>query len=70
MTLKKSQHRKLSLEKKILQPLLPGFDSQPFDHKSSTLSTELPLSYLITVGFYLVCVYECVFVGYILTIVL
>ena len=37
----KSQHRKISLEKKILSPLLPG----PFDHESDALTTELsPLS--------------------------
>ena len=38
-TLDKSQHRKLTLEKKIL--LLWDSNLQPFDHKSSTLSNKL-----------------------------
>ena len=41
----KSQHRKLTLEKKIIPPLLQGFILRPFDHESGTLTTELfPLS--------------------------
>ena len=40
----KSQHTKLTLEKKILLPLLPGFNSQPFDHQSGTLTNKLPQS--------------------------
>ena len=33
---------KLTLEKSILPPLLPGFKPQPFDHKSSALVTSYP----------------------------
>ena len=37
-----SQHRKLTLERKILQLLLLGLENlQPSDHKSDTLPTEL-----------------------------
>ena len=35
-TLNKSKHTKLTLEKKILPPFLPGFE-QPFDHESKLL---------------------------------
>ena len=41
-TLNKSQHRKLTLEKKILLPLLPDSSSQPFAHKSGTLLLSYP----------------------------
>jgi len=37
----KSQHRKSTLEKKILPPLPQGSNLWPFSHKSSTLTTEL-----------------------------
>ena len=37
----KTQHPKLTLEKKILQPLLPGFELQPFDHESGALTNKL-----------------------------
>ena len=37
----KSQHRKLTLEKKILPPLLPDSNLGPFDHESGALTTEL-----------------------------
>ena len=37
----KSQHRKLTMEKKILPPLLQGFEPRPFDHESGALTTEL-----------------------------
>ena len=42
----KSQHRKLTLEKKILQPLLQGFEPATFrSRESGALTTELsPLS--------------------------
>ena len=38
---KKSQHRKLTLENKILLLLLQGFNPWPFDHGSGALTTEL-----------------------------
>ena len=38
-----SKHRKLTLEKKFLLPLLPGLYLRHFDHKSSAITTELPL---------------------------
>ena len=39
----KSQHRKLTLEKKILPPLQQGFEPRPrpFNHESGALTTEL-----------------------------
>ena len=37
----KSQHRKLTLEKKTLLPLLQGFEPTTFQSESSTLTTEL-----------------------------
>ena len=37
----KSQHRKLTLEKKILPPPQQGFEPATFDHKSGALTTEL-----------------------------
>ena len=37
----KSQHRKLTLEKKILPPLLPGLERGTFRLESSALTTEL-----------------------------
>ena len=37
----KSQHRKLTLEKKILPPLQQGFEPAPFNHESGALTTEL-----------------------------
>ena len=37
----KGQHRKLTLEKKILRPLLRDSNPQPFNHESSALTTEL-----------------------------
>ena len=42
----KSQHRKLTLEKKILPPPLQGRDSnpRPFNHESGALTTELSCS--------------------------
>ena len=43
----KSQHRKLTLVKKILSPLLPGLKPAVFDHKSGTLTTELSLLHLV-----------------------
>ena len=39
----KSQHRKLTLEKKILPPLLWGFEPPTFDHEPGALTTELSL---------------------------
>ena len=35
------QHKKLTLEKKILPPLLRGSNPGPFDHESDALTTEL-----------------------------
>ena len=40
-TPKKSQHTKLSLEKKILPLLLLGFGLATFDNESATLSNKL-----------------------------
>ena len=40
-TLNKSQHTKLTLEKKILPPLLPGFELATFDHESGVLTNQL-----------------------------
>ena len=37
----KSQHRKLTLEKKILPPLLQGFEPATFRYESGALTTEL-----------------------------
>ena len=37
----KSQHRKLTLEKKILPPLMPGLKPRPFSHESGAS----PMSY-------------------------
>ena len=37
----KSQHRKLTPEKKILLPLLLAFEPSTFDHESGALTTEL-----------------------------
>ena len=37
----KSQHRKLTLEKKILPQLQQGFEPATFDHESGALTTEL-----------------------------
>ena len=37
----KIQHTKLTWEKKILPPLLPGFDLQPFNRKSGALTNKL-----------------------------
>ena len=37
----KSQHRKLTLEKKILPPFQQGFEPATFNHESGTLTTEL-----------------------------
>ena len=37
----KSQHTKLTLEQKILLPLLLGFKLQPFDHESGALNNKL-----------------------------
>ena len=37
----KSQHTKLTLEKKIFPLLLPGFKLKLFDHKSGTLTSKL-----------------------------
>ena len=37
----KSQHTKLTLEKKILPPLLPGFELATFDHESGALTSKL-----------------------------
>ena len=46
----KSQHRKLTLEKKFLPPLLQGFEPRPFNHESGVLTTELsPLPKILTV---------------------
>ena len=39
----KRQHTKLTLEKKILPPLLPGFELVSFDHKSGALTNKLSL---------------------------
>ena len=39
----KSQHRKLTLEKKILPPLLQDLNLRPFDRESSKKSTESSL---------------------------
>ena len=40
-----SQHTKLSLVKKILLPLLPDSNSQPFDHESGALTNKLSCVY-------------------------
>ena len=37
----KSQHTKLTLEKKILQPLMWDSNSQPFDHESGALHHQV-----------------------------
>ena len=37
----KSQHRKSTLEKKILPPFQQGFEPRPFNHESGALTTEL-----------------------------
>ena len=37
----KSQHRKLTLEKKILPPFLQGLETRSFSHESGALTTEL-----------------------------
>ena len=37
----KSKHTKLTLEKKILPPLLPVSNSQPFGHVSGALTNKL-----------------------------
>ena len=37
----RSQHRKSTLEKKIIPPLQQGFEPQPFSHESGALTTEL-----------------------------
>ena len=37
----KRQHRKLTVEKKIIPPLLPGFELEPFSHESGALPTQL-----------------------------
>ena len=37
----KSQHRKSTLETKILPPLLQGFKKRPFNHKTTALTAEL-----------------------------
>ena len=37
----KSQHTKFTLEKKILLPLLPGFELTTFDHESGALTNKL-----------------------------
>ena len=37
----KSQHRKLTLEKKILPPFQQGFEPATFNHESGALTTEL-----------------------------
>ena len=49
----KSQHRKSTLEKKILPPLLQGFEPWPFSHESVALTTELspPPQSCLTFGF-------------------
>ena len=36
----KSQHTKLTLEAKILPPLLPGFELTSFDHESGALTNN------------------------------
>ena len=36
----KIQHRNLTVEKNIFPSLLPGFDSQPFDHESGILTSN------------------------------
>ena len=38
----KSQHRKLTLEKKILPPFLPRLELANFDHESDALPTSYP----------------------------
>ena len=40
----KSQHWKMTLEKKILSPLLQGFYPRPFRHESGALTTKLSSS--------------------------
>ena len=37
----KSQHRKLTLEKRFLPQLLRGLEPGPFEHESGALTTEL-----------------------------
>ena len=41
LTTTESQHTKLTLEKKILPPLLPGFELATFDHESGVLTNKL-----------------------------
>ena len=36
-----SQYTMLTLEKKILPPLPPGFELTPFDHESGALTNKL-----------------------------
>ena len=40
----KSQHRKLTLEKRFLPQLLRGLEPGPFEHESGALTTELSSS--------------------------
>ena len=39
-TLNKSQHTKLTLERKIIPMLLPGFELTSFDHESGALTNN------------------------------
>ena len=39
----KNQHRKLTLEKKILPPLCRDLNPRPFDHESGVLNTQRSL---------------------------
>ena len=57
----KSQHRKSTLEKKILPPLQQGFEPATFQSESGTLTTELspPLLLCLSSSF-AVCVCACV----------
>ena len=61
----KSQHRKSTLEKKILPPLLQGFEPATFNHESGALTTELSPPLLCCFPFYspllvsVLCCFPC-----------
>ena len=48
----KSQHRKLTLEKKILQPLCRDSNPGPFNHESGALTTELSVKQSSVLGLF------------------
>ena len=54
----KGQHRKMTLEKKILPQLLPGLNTRPFHHKSIALSLSHPHPlYMYIISYILVTLY-------------